>query len=100
MFAVYQTDIDLLADTLHSPSVAGALPDSFTSFEISWEGFTQVHFDAFSINGYWNPPSHDVTGGVVPEPATVLLLGAGLVCTAVAGRRVHKKKVGSGSRRS
>jgi len=100
VFAVYQTDIDLMMDTLHSPSVSGALPGSFTSFEISWEGFTQVHFDAFSVNGYWNPPSHDVTGGVVPEPATALLLGVGLVCTAVAGRRVHKKKVRSGSRRS
>jgi len=99
VFAVYETGITLLADTNHSPSVAGALEDSFTSFEIGWEGFSQVHFDAFSENGYWNPPSHDVTG-VVPEPATVLLLGAGLVCTAVAGRRVHKKEVGSGSRRS
>lgn len=44
---------------------------------IGWEGFSRVHFDVFSSNGFWNPPSHDATA--VPEPTTMLLLGTGLV---------------------
>jgi len=98
VFAVYQTEIDLLADTNHSPSVLGAVPGSFTSFEISWDGFSQIHVDAFSANGFWNPPSHDATG-IVPELATAVLLGTGLVGIAATGWR-SRKKVTTGSKKS
>jgi len=52
----------------------------YTWFEIESISFSQVHFDAFSDNGYYNPASHDVTGGAktTPEPSTIALLGIGL----------------------
>ncbi len=48
-----------------------------TEFNITFSGFSQAHFDAFSENGYWNPPSHDVTA--TPEPTSLALLGLGLL---------------------
>ncbi|MEW6074731.1 MAG: PEP-CTERM sorting domain-containing protein [Candidatus Omnitrophota bacterium] len=51
----------------------------YTSFEIEGISFSQVHFDAFSDNGYYNPASHDVTDRTkTPEPSTIALLGIGL----------------------
>ncbi|MBI4681767.1 MAG: PEP-CTERM sorting domain-containing protein [Nitrospirae bacterium] len=62
-------------------------PLSSRSAIISWAGFSEVHFDVFSLNGFWNPPSHDATAfnnpppppPPIPEPSTMLLLGSGLV---------------------
>jgi hypothetical protein len=51
---------------------------TYSSVNITWEGFSEVHFDVISSNGFWNPPSHDVTA-TVPEAATLLLIGAGLL---------------------
>ena len=56
---------------------------------IEWSGFSQVHFDVYSANGFYNPPSHDVTA--VPEPATMLLLGTGLVGLVGLKRRKSMK---------
>lgn len=64
VFALYTTNITLASN-------------QSTYFDITTNGFREVHFDAFSSNGYYNPPSHDVT--TTPEPATLLLLGMGLV---------------------
>jgi hypothetical protein len=52
-------------------------PGNSASVSISFAKFSQVHFDAYSTNGFWNPPSHDVTAA--PEPATMLLLGSGII---------------------
>ena len=60
------------------------------SVEIQWDGFTEVHFDAFSLNGFYNSPKNDVTG-VVPVPSSIVLFGAGLVCLVGLGRRKRQK---------
>lgn len=66
-YAVADLDFDLASHTSRSAS-------------ISLTGFSEVHFDVFSVNGFWNPPSHDATAvpPPVPEPSTMLLLGSGL----------------------
>lgn len=55
-------------------------PQASAAVRISWYGFSEVHFDAISSNGFWNPPSHDATGTrtPVPEPSAWLLWGVGL----------------------
>lgn len=64
-FMIYQTNITLASH-------------QSTYFDITTNGFREVHFDTFSSNGYYNPPSHDVNS-TIPEPATMSLLGLGLV---------------------
>lgn len=52
-------------------------PETSISVNVARSGFSEIHLDVISSNGFWNPPSHDVTA--VPEPGTLLLLGSGLV---------------------
>lgn len=68
VFAIYNTNITLASR-------------QSTYFDITKHGLEEVHFDAFTqINGgsgFYNPASHDVTS--TPEPATMSLLGLGLL---------------------
>ena len=74
-------------------------------FDVSYTGYPWIHFDVIGyvttqkdrgprnpplIESFWdiNPGSHDVS---VPEPSTVLLLGAGLVGFALLLRRKRIK---------
>ena len=52
--------------------------------DITFSGYSRVHFDAFAYNGKkWddNPFSHDVTstGEPIPEPGTLILFGTGII---------------------
>jgi len=65
------------------------LPLELKEITLSYEGFSIIHVDVFSSNGYWNPPSHDVTADppTIPEPSTVSLL-----CIGIAGLFAARKK--------
>lgn len=56
--------------------------------EIGWAGFSEIHIDVFSSNGFYNPPSHDASA--VPEPGTLLLLGSGLLGAGIFRKRFRK----------
>jgi len=57
------------------------MPLELKKIDVFYEGFSIVHFDAVSTNGFWNPPSHDVSADPpfnVPEPSVMILLGSGI----------------------
>ena len=56
------------------------------AYTVDVSGYTWVHFDAYGYNGPVAPFSHDA--GMTPEPATMLLLGSGLLGLFGLRRRV------------
>jgi hypothetical protein len=65
---------------------------------ISISGYSSVHFDAFdhvicnnNVKYKFAPFSHDAEGNPVPEPATMLLLGSGLIGLGAFGRKKIRK---------
>lgn len=75
--------IDLDPDSTHNANTTSDA-SSWTNFVVKSSSFSEVHFDAKSYDGFYNPASHDVTWGggggtpAVPEPAALSLLGLGL----------------------
>lgn len=76
VFAIYKPSSTINLSSDRNPPYG---EKKWTSFVISSSSFSEVHFDAFSCNGFWNPASHDVTQ-VVPEPASLSLIGFGVFC--------------------
>ena len=75
-----------------------AFPTSFPEmgqvnvYSVQMTGYTMIHFDAFnSVEGANHalkaPFSHDATASPVPEPGTLMLLGAGLLGTSLTWRK-------------
>jgi len=71
---------------------------NYKSWEINLAGLNEgyhLHFDLYNKDGdkidKFAPFSHDVTTNGVPEPATVVLLGLGLVGLAGIGRKRMKR---------
>ena len=90
-FGLIETVYDLI------PGGSGSALGEIKEFNVSVSGFSWAHFDAFDhvvLNDnhtkYVSAPfSHDAE--VVPEPASLLLLGSGLLGFTLFGRAKRKK---------
>ncbi|MFH1147297.1 MAG: PEP-CTERM sorting domain-containing protein [Pseudomonadota bacterium] len=68
-------------------------------FPVSVQGYQWADIVAYDhvvkskekIHSVFSPFSHDGGGGAVPEPATLVLIGSGLLGMGWAGRRRYRK---------
>lgn len=101
---------DVQPDTLNGgeywdPSPTPAFPGAPANASGDWKMFTvditgpvgsSVHFDAYTLNpdgtiDKFAPFSHDATTTLVPEPATIVLMGSGLFGLGLGAYRKRKR---------
>ena len=80
-----------IGDYQYSFPVSATKMGQINVYDVAITGYSMVHFDAYNhVEGFnhaiFSPNSHDATTAV-PEPTTLMLVGAGLVGSAMVRRR-------------
>ena len=101
-FEIYQFSFDGSKGTIHDtrPGESGSGSGYTKIFDITInslaDGVDGIHFDLFTMSSdgqviAFAPFSHDAETAPVPEPATMILLGTGLIGLAGFGRKFLNK---------
>lgn len=77
----------------YNPGETGTDTGDIQYYEVEYSGFFWIHFDVVGVahNGHskatFAPFSHDADAELIPEPATLALLGSGLAGMVFFRRR-------------